>query len=176
MTNPYQTPGQQPDPYGTPADPYAQGQVSGNYNASPSPYEVQPASGYGTPAPAPQYNTYESQGYAAYGQQQPYAAPGVPAPGYAAVLPDHPQATTVLILGILSIVGISVCGPFAWYFGNKARKEIQANPGSYKDGGSLTAGWVMGIIGTILLIVGVVFLILYIIFVVFLVASAGSYS
>jgi hypothetical protein len=175
MTNPYQIPGQQPDPYGNAADPYAQGQVSGNYNASPSPYEGQPSS-YGTPAPAPQYNTYESQGYAVYGQQQPYAAPGIASPGYGAVLPDHPQSTTVLILGILSIVGIAVCGPFAWYFGSKARKEIQANPGTYKDGGSLTAGWVMGIIGTVLLILAVVGIIVYIIFVAVLFASFGSYS
>ncbi|WP_051208769.1 DUF4190 domain-containing protein [Propionicicella superfundia] len=166
-------------PYAAPTDPYApQGYASGNYNTSPSTFgspsasdaQVSPA-GYGTPAPAPQYNTYESQGYATYGQQTPYAAPGI-APGYPMVLPDHPQATTVLILGILSITVLQLCGPFAWYFGSKARKEIQANPGVYKDGGSLTAGWVMGIIGSILMILWVAFIIIYIIFIVFVVAAS----
>lgn len=181
MSSPYQN-----DP--TMHDPYASNPAS---SGSPSGY-----SGYETPAysasnydsyaqPQPQASAqdpyqgyesqgYESQGYATYGQQTPYAAPGLQ-PYQAAMLPDHPQATMVLVLGIIGIVMVWLCAPFAWYFGNKAKKEVDANPGMYKDGGMLTVGRILGIIGTVLLILYSIFFVLYIIFVVVLVASTSSF-
>lgn len=85
---------------------------------------------------------------------QPYAAPGAPAygapPAYGYALPEHPQATTILVLGILALVFGGVTGPFAWYMGSKARKEIAA--GQYAPSSSVTAGWIMGIVGSAYLI------------------------
>lgn len=150
MSNPYQTPGHS-DPFGAPEP---QGPYSGQ-SYSPSSYG---SAGY-DPAPP---NAYSSGGYAPYAQPLPY--------NYPVMLPDHPQATVVLILGVLSVVGLAITGPFAWYFGNKARKEIAANPGVYKDGGTLTAGWVMGIIGSVLLMISALVLVGYVILWIFLAA------
>ena len=41
--------------------------------------------------------------------------------------PKHPQAVTVLVLGILGIVVCGLCGPFAWSMGNKAEREMAAS-------------------------------------------------
>ena len=41
---------------------------------------------------------------------------------------QHPQGTTILVLGILSLVVCGILGPFAWSMGNKALREINADP------------------------------------------------
>ena len=49
--------------------------------------------------------------------------------------------------------------PFAWWLGAKAKRDIDAEPGRYTNRGMAQAGFVMGIIGTILgvlVIVGIV--------------------
>jgi hypothetical protein len=69
-----------------------------------------------------------------------------------------------------------VCAPFAWVMGGRARKEIAAAPpGSYGPSTGITVGWVLGIVGTVLLILGVLFFIVYLgIIVAILGASASS--
>ncbi|MDN5727364.1 MAG: hypothetical protein L0G99_15765, partial [Propionibacteriales bacterium] len=67
-------------------------------------------------------------------------------------------------------------GPFAWSMGNKALKEIDANPGAYRDRGQVVAGRVMGIIGTCLLALSVIFVVIYVIFVVFIIGLAATTS
>jgi len=66
--------------------------------------------------------------------------------------PDHPQATTALVLGI---VGMVVCGgllsPFAWWIGKKAVNEIDASQGRLGGRGAAQAGYILGIIGTCIL-------------------------
>lgn len=85
--------------------------------------------------------------------QDPYSQPGPPQ--YA---PDHPQATTALVLGI---VGIVVCGgllsPVAWWIGKKAVNEIEASQGRLGGRGAAQAGYILGIVGTCLLAVYVLF-------------------
>ncbi len=77
---------------------------------------------------------------------QPYAA-YPPAPyGYA--MPEHPQGTTILVLGILGLF-FAVTGPFALVMGNRARKEVAA--GQYAPSTSVTIGWVLGIVTTVYL-------------------------
>lgn len=164
--DPYATPAPQ-DPYGAPAapqDPYAATPYGSPASAdpyasqgySPSGYNTAP---YDTPAPsADPYGAPQAPAYASYGQQ-PYAQGGM-VPAYAGILPDHPQAVVVLILGIVSVIILPIAGPFAWFFGNRARKEIQARPGTYKQGGILTVGWVLGIIGTVFLMFSILWLIL----------------
>jgi len=92
-----------------------------------------------------------------YGSAYPPPPGGQYPPGYAGypVTPKHPQATTAMILGILSLVLCGVIGPFAWVMGSKAVKEIDANPHAYSGRGEANAGKIMGIIGTALLAFGV---------------------
>ncbi len=69
---------------------------------------------------------------------------------------EHPKGTLILILGILSIVCIQLLGPVAWVMGNGALREIDANPGAYSNRGTVNAGRICGIIGTIFLVLGVI--------------------
>jgi hypothetical protein len=93
-----------------------------------------------------------------YGPQDPQY--GYPPPGWR---PEHPQGTTVLVLGILSLVVCGILGPFAWSMGNKALAEIDAHPGYYSNRGSVVAGRICGIIASILLIVTVVIVVIAVI-------------
>ena len=90
-----------------------------------------------------------------YGPPSPY---GYPPPGYGI---EHPQGTTILVLGILSLVVCGLLGPFAWVMGGRALAEIDAAPpGYFRNRGNVVAGRICGMIASILLIVGVVILIL----------------
>lgn len=93
-----------------------------------------------------------------YGGSAPPPPPayGASGGGYGAPQP-HPQGTTILVLGILSIVCCAPLGPVAWYMGNKAGKEVNANPTAYSNGQSITIGKILGIIGTVLLILGAIY-------------------
>jgi hypothetical protein len=84
-------------------------------------------------------------------------------PAYAGgALPDHPSATTAMVLGIIGLAGILFCGgitlllsPAAWIVGAKAVREIDAAPGRYGGRDRAQGGKIMGIIGTVLLVLGV---------------------
>lgn len=65
--------------------------------------------------------------------------------------PDHPQATTALVLGILGLVLCGVIAPFAWAIGGKAVRDIDASQGSIGGRGAANAGRILGIVGTVLL-------------------------
>lgn len=92
---------------------------------------------YGPPPPAPN----------AYGM--PGGMPQQP----------HPKGTTILVLGILSIVCCGPLGIAAWLMGNSAQQEIDANPGAYSNAGSVQAGRILGIVGVVLTVLGVLWLI-----------------
>jgi len=82
--------------------------------------------------------------------QNPYSAGGgAPQP--------HPKGTTVLVLGIVSLVvcGI-IIGPIAFIQGNKALREIDANPAAYTNRQNVVIGRILGIIGTVLGAVGLI--------------------
>lgn len=100
-----------------------------------------PPSGYGPPGQAP-------PGYGAYG----------PPP------PKHPQAITVLVLGILSIVVCGLVGPFAWSMGNRVMSEIQASGGRWGGDSEVTIGRVLGIVSTALLGLTLVFFLTFFVF------------
>lgn len=167
--NPFGQSQQNPqNPYGGPPGPFGQ-QPSGY------PGQTGPSQQYGGPAYAPPPNPYPPpQEYGA--PQNPYGAPYQPA--YAGgVLPDHPSATTAMVLGIIGLVGIALCGgltlvlsPAAWVVGAKAVREIDASQGRYAGRDRAQAGKVMGIIGTVLLALGIVTLIA----VIAIVVSVGS--
>jgi hypothetical protein len=74
---------------------------------------------------------------------------------------EHPQGTTILVLGIVSLVfGLScgigfLLGPVAWVMGNNAIAEIDQNPAAYTNRGAVQAGRICGIVATALLVLGV---------------------
>lgn len=148
------------------------------------PVSENPWSGYGEPAP-PHPEGYAQQGDQQQGYQQPGAQqqgyqqgyqqqgygqpaygqpgqPGYPAYGYAVQPPNHPQATTALVLGLVGLIGGCICGlpllvaPFAWVVSARAKREIAASNGQLGGEGNAQAGLVMGIIGTVLLALAVV--------------------
>lgn len=94
----------------------------------------------------PHYPT-PAQAYS-FGQRLPY--------GLSAEPPEHPNATASLIVGIVGIIALFVFFPFvspvAWYLGAKGRREMREQPGRWRNSGSLTAGYVLGIIGTLIAI------------------------
>lgn len=165
MTNPYPT---TPQP-----NPWSQGD---GFSAPPSTAAHEPVDVLGG-ASYPTYQQPSSQVEAAGWptSQFPGAALYQPTPvgadngqGYTGFdpAPEHPNATTTLVLGIISVcmlfVGFPVTGPIAWYLGSKARKEMRQYPGRYRESSSLNAGWVMGIISSCLLILGVLMIALFI--------------
>jgi hypothetical protein len=88
-----------------------------------------------------------------------------PAPygqGYPPAAPDHPQGTTVLVLGIIGIF-FTICAPIAWYLGSKALKEIRASGISYANEQNIVIGRILGIVFTILAIVALVITIIFVI-------------
>jgi hypothetical protein len=134
-------------PYGQPGQPYGQtyGQPYGQ------PYGQQPP--YGQP----------------YGQQPPYGQPGYPAWG-APQAPQDGGAQAALIVGIVSLgLGVLACGlgflgsPVAWVLGHRAKKRIDASNGALGGRGNAQAGFVLGIVGTVLLALAVLALVVFLV-------------
>jgi len=115
----------------------------------PPPPSGPPVEGY-PPQAYPQYPTYYPQpGY--YMPPNPYGYPR-----------DHPQAGLAFGLGLGGLIGgfmtcglAFVLGPFAWYFGQRARTQVKQGNGAYHPEGNATAGMVLGIISTVLLVLAI---------------------
>ena len=89
------------------------------------------------------------------GPLAPIAAPtgelqsGPSGPIYGVAMPPK-RGTSILIYGLLGISCCQIAGPFAWVYGAKALKEYgDKDPG---DKTLVRIGWILGIIGTILLL------------------------
>ncbi len=147
-------------------------------NGQPQPEQQPPAYGYPQQpgAQPPSQPGYPPQGYQQPGYPQPAYVPQNYGPPLA---PKHPQAQTAMILGIIALAGGATCllpilaSPFAWYFGAKAKREIDAEPGRWSGRSDAQAGFILGLIGSVLLVLALLALIL---FVVLLVAFADSSS
>jgi len=64
----------------------------------------------------------------------------------------HPQATTTLIMGIISVL-FPIVGPFVWYYGQRMLAEID-NSAAHIDGrGAIAAGRTLGAWVTVLWLV-----------------------
>jgi uncharacterized membrane protein YjgN (DUF898 family) len=112
--------------------------------------------------------TQPPPGQPPYGNYPPN--PYGPPPPYGFATPEHPQATTVLILGILGLVLCQVISPFAWVMGNRVVAEIDASNGQLGGRGQANAGRICGMIGTLL--VGLSLLIVAAAVVIILIAAA----
>ncbi len=80
---------------------------------------------------------------------------------------EDSQATTILVLGILSLVLCQVLGPFAWVMGNKELAGIDAGRRAPENRGTAQAGRILGIISTVLMIIGIGFLVVLLLFAAF---------
>jgi len=120
------------------------------------------------PPPPPPEQPPEQPPYGNY-PPNPYGAPP-----YGFVAPDHPQAVTVLILGIVSVAVCGFVAPFAWVMGNRVVREIDASNGQLGGRSQAQVGRIIGMVYTLLigvaLVIGVLALSLL------LIASATSTS
>ena len=87
------------------------------------------------------------------GPQQPIGAPGVDG------LYEHPKATQVLTFALLGMFVFAPLAIAAWVTGAKAKAEVAQNPGRYRPSSSLQAGYVLGIIGTLVWAAGILALV-----------------
>ena len=166
MTNPSDNQPDSNQPESTPQpDPNqpSYGQTYGEQPANPSGGanydEKPPAPAYGTPPPPPAY------GAQPYGSQ-PYGAPA--AYGGAVGQPDS-GATTAMVLGIIGLAGGLACylplfaSPFALFMGLASKKRIDAANGALTGRGQAQAGFILGIIGTVILVLAIVLIAIVII-------------
>ena len=122
----------------------------------PTPSFEQPTWQAGAPDAQPPFPQQPAAPQPAAPQAYPAYPPAAP---YGYALPEHPQGTTILVLGILGLF-FAITGPFALVMGNRARKEIAA--GQYAQSTTVTIGWVLGIITTLYLALVVVIIALMI--------------
>lgn len=116
-------------------------------------------------------------------EQHPYAAAGAkqqPPPwaaaspyGYGAVVPDHPQAVTVMVLGIVSFF-FPIVGPVAWVLGGRAKREIEASGGRLGGMSQVMVGYVLGIVMSVLMALVLVLFLGVMVVVVVVAVAAGT--
>jgi hypothetical protein len=70
--------------------------------------------------------------------------------------PEQSQATTILVLGILSIVCCGPLGIAAWIMGNNELKAIDEGRRPPENRGNANAGRICGIVGVALSAVGII--------------------
>jgi len=91
-----------------------------------------------------------------------YGQPGGGQVAYGAAPAQNQKALWALILGILGLV---CCGIFtavpAIILGNNAKKEIEASGGTQSGQGMAQAGFILGIVGTVLSVLGVLFYVFF---------------
>ena len=149
------------NPFVSPSGPAAE--PSGPSYSTPPPLppmtvEPVPSVPYGPPVPGQEWG----QGWGQQPVQQPWPATWAPAygVGYAGTV-EHKGARTALVLGIFSVTSLVLaficcitipgvlCGPFAWYFGAKAKREIEARPGTYANLSAAVTGMWMGVVTSV---------------------------
>ena len=157
--------------YGQPQTNYVQPQVS----PKPTPYRPAAAQAFAEPS-----GPVDSIGAQNIYQGYP-TAPSAPAPqqawpavirdpvsydyGYSAPasLSEHPNAVLSLVLGIIGVFVFQLLAPVAWYLAAKGKREMATFPGRWRPSGSLTAGLVLGIIGTTFLALVTMFVLIMVI-------------
>ena len=143
------------------------------YGQSPGYGDQQPDYGQGGYGQQPPYGQ-APQGQQAYGAGygQPDPGYGMASAGYGGYGPqgEHPQANTVMILGILSFF-VPIVSFVAWYMGGNARKEIDAGAPYRFEGGLKVGYW----IGKIVSSLSMISLVLTVVFMIFAVVAAVSF-
>ncbi|MEP4650948.1 MAG: DUF4190 domain-containing protein [Ilumatobacter sp.] len=115
----------------------------GNSGAAPPPaYGSQPT------YPPTSHPQQAPQGYQPYGQA-----------GFGPVAQSNGKATASMIVGIVGLAMLPCYGvptlfmaPIAFFLGRSSQKEIDAAPGAWSNRGMAKAGWILGLIGIILVV------------------------
>jgi hypothetical protein len=169
------------------SDPGTSGQIPSGYDQNPSGYGQNPTGGYGQNPTGygqnPSGYAEDHQGYeqnptgydhdpSGYGRDPGSYSPAPYGQGYSAPAGDHPQGTTILVLGIVGIF-FTICAPIAWYLGSRALKEIKASGMTYNNQQQIVVGRMLGIIFSILAIIGLVLAVFFVIIAV-VAASQGA--
>jgi small-conductance mechanosensitive channel len=105
------------------------------------------------------YEQYPGNNPAPYGGQPYGMAPQ-----------EHPQATTVFVLGIVGIF-VGICAPIAWVLGNRTLAEMRASGVQYSNESQVKTGRILGKVFTIIYIAAIV---LYIIAIIAIVAMSAA--
>jgi len=165
------TPTYESSPYTSPATDYSGPAASPSPLTRPyiDPEPLPSRSNYSQPTPADQ-GPYAAGFSSAHGQQvsqpqyaqyQPYPSPA-PTPlhdpvaydyGYARsaqMATDHPNAVISLILGLVGFFFFPILCPVGWALAARGRREVAQYPGRWNPGGTLTAGWIVSMLATLL--------------------------
>src|SRR5215212_7630842 len=110
---------------------------TGGHGQNPTGYDQNPTGGYG------ENPTGYDQNAGGYGRDSGSYAPAPYGQGYSAPAGDHPQGTTILVLGIVGIF-FTICAPIAWYLGSRALKEIRASGITYNNQQQIVIGRTLG--------------------------------
>ena len=89
------------------------------------------------------------------GQPPPYPPYAQYPPTYGP--PRHPDALTALVLGGISLLAFPPLGPFAWYIGAKAGREMASAPGRWSGDDMARIGMVLGIVASAICLLIVLF-------------------
>ncbi|MFE7801624.1 DUF4190 domain-containing protein [Nocardia sp. NPDC057440] len=65
---------------------------------------------------------------------------------------EHPNATAVLFLGAASLICCGLLGPVAWALGKRALDQIEESGGAFGGRVQVMVGYILGIVGTILMV------------------------
>ena len=126
---------------------------------------------FGDPTGAPPLSEHQINAYLY--QQQPaglqptgsstYRPDGQPqgCSPFNAMLPDHPQATTVLALGIGSLF-VSLLSFVGWYMGRNALADVRRGA-PYRDGGTLKTGYIISVVVSIVQLASLALLVLWVV-------------
>lgn len=147
----------------------------GSHNQPQPGYAPQPQPGYAEPGTSTVYQPYPQAGQPT-GPQWPAVVPDPVRPEYGysygpgpgAV--QHPNAVPALVLGIIGLVLFPLVAPVAWHLGAKGQREARLDPNRWRADGTLSAGKILGIIGTVFVAMGV----LFVLFIIMMFVVAGS--
>jgi hypothetical protein len=134
-----------------PENPYGEQQPPYQPPAPPPPYQQPPYQ-----QPSYQQPSYQQPGY------QPYGGPGYLPPGYVTAPQNEGMAVASMVIGIVSLVlacgyGIGLLGaPVALVMGRVSMKRIDASGGQLGGRGMAQAGFILGIVGSVLLVLVII--------------------
>lgn len=84
------------------------------------------------------------------------------------------RATMVFVLGLLGLLVCFICGIIAWVMGAKDMKEMDAGRMDPSGRGLTQAGWILGIVSTVLGCIGACIVIGYVVLVFTVLGAAAA--
>lgn len=134
-----------------------------------SPYQQQPSHGQQPPSWGQQPTSPQDPYQQPYQQPYPPTPYGAYPPGYTAAQQNEGMAVASMVIGIVSLVlacgyGVGLLGsPAAMIMGRVSMKRIDRSNGQLGGRGMAQAGFILGIIGTVLLVLGIILVIVLVI-------------